>query len=138
MKGNLAKDPSWNKNNTVFELRIAVDKAIKFRTEENTYDYEAGFFDIKFFKERAHEVANMNLAKGDLIQVLGDDQIVRYKSSDEPNVTKLTREILGTKINILSKKSVNSDKPVDRTDVRLKKDNPDLDSDVDITLNWSM
>jgi len=129
MKGNLVKMPSWNTNKTIFELRIAVDKVVKFKNDDNTYGLKTGYFNVKFFKERAIEVAAMNLGVGDLVDITGDDQIVEYVSANEPDVVKFDREILGRTIQLISKKSTKS------------KDNPEqlkLDSDVDITESWTM
>ena len=129
MKGNLVKMPSWNTNKTIFELRIAVDKVVKFKNDDNTYGLKTGYFNVKFFKERAIEVAAMNLGVGDLVDITGDDQIVEYVSANEPDVVKFDREILGRTIQLISKKSIKS------------KDNPEqlkLDSDVDITESWTM
>ena len=133
MKGNLVKMPSWNTNKTIFELRIAVDKVVKFKNDDNTYGLKTGYFNVKFFKDRAIEVAAMNLGAGDLVDITGDDQIVEYKSANEPDVKKYDREILGRTIQLISKKST-------KTNVRMN-DNPEqlkLDSDVDITENWTM
>ena len=137
MKGNLVKEPSWNSNKTIFELRLAVDKAVKFKNEDNTFGQKTGYFNVKFFKDRAIQVANMKLGVGDLVSITGDDQIVEYFTSTEPDVKKFDREILGRSIELISKKSTN--KP--QTNVRMKKDNPDqmtLESDDDITQSWRM
>lgn len=137
MKGNLVKEPSWNSSKTIFELRVAVDKVVKFKTEDNTFAHKTGYFNVKFFKDRAIQVADMKLGIGDLVNITGDDQIVEYFTSTEPDVKKFDREILGRSIELISKKSTN--KP--QTNVRMKKDNPDqmtLESDDDITESWRM
>ena len=129
MKGNLVKMPSWNTNKTIFELRIAVDKVVKFKNDDNTFGLKTGYFNVKFFKDRAIEVAAMNLGVGDLVDITGDDQIVEYVSANEPDVVKFDREILGRTIQLISKKSTKT------------KDNPEqlkLDADVDITESWTM
>lgn len=136
MKGNLVKMPSWNTNKTVFELRLAVDKVVKFKNEDNTYCLKTGYFNVKFFKDRAIEVADMNLGVGDLVDITGDDQIVEFVSSNEPDVIKFDREILGRSIQLISKKSTKSA----NTSVRSKED-PDqlkLEPDVDVTESWTM
>ena len=133
MKGNLVKMPSWNTNKTVFELRLAVDKVVKFKNEDNTYGLKTGFFTVRFFKDRAIEVAGMNLGIGDLVDITGDDQIVEYVSSNEPGVIKFDREILGRSIQLISKKSTKSN-------ITLKEDpdQPKLEPDVDVTESWTM
>jgi single-stranded DNA-binding protein len=133
MKGNLVKMPSWNKNKTIFEFRLAVDKVVKFKNNDDTYGLKTGYFNVKFFKDRANEVAAMNLGVGDLVDITGDDQIVEYVSANEPGVIKFDREILGRTIQLISKKSNKTNASTKNNQEHL-----DLDSDVDITEDWTM
>lgn len=134
MKGNLVKDPSWNSSKSVFELRIAVDKVVKYK-DNGDYKFKTSYFNIKFFKDRAIEVANMKLGSGDLIIVLGDYQIAEYSSVSDPNVIKHETEILGRSIKLVSKKSAT------KTDDENKKkitNKTQLDPDIDLVENWVM
>lgn len=135
MKGNLVKEPSWNSSKTIFELRIAVDKAVKYKTEDNTFAQKTGYFNVKFFKDRAIQVADMKLNAGDLVNITGDDQIVEYKTVNEPDVVKFDREILGRSIEVISKKAANKS----QSNVRLKQNSVDqLSLESDITKEWTI
>ena len=135
MKGNLVKEPSWNSNKTIFELRLAVDKAVKYKTEDNTFTQKTGYFNVKFFKDRAIQVADMKLGVGDLVSITGDDQIVEYSTSTEPDVKKFDREILGRSIEVISKKAANKS----QSNVRSKQNSVDqLSLESDITKEWTI
>ena len=135
MKGNLVKEPSWNSNKTIFELRLAVDKAVKFKNEDNTFGQKTGYFNVKFFKDRAIQVADMKLGVGDLVSITGDDQIVEYSTSAEPDIKKFDREILGRSIEVISKKTANKS----QSNVRSKQNSVDqLSLESDITKEWTI
>ena len=135
MKGNIAFTPSWNTNKTIYNVRIGVDRVIKSKNKDtNLYEYESEFFDVKFFKDRAHQVADMNLGAGDLLKITGDYQISKYITAKNPDIYNSEVEILGRTIELLFKKNLNNSL------VNLK-DNSDqmpLEPDVDITKNWKM
>ena len=135
MKGNLVKEPSWNSNKTIFELRLAVDKAVKFKNEDNTFGQKTGYFNVKFFKDRAIQVSDMKLGVGDLVSITGDDQIVEYSTSAEPDIKKFDREILGRSIEVISKKAANKS----QSNVRSKQNSVDqLSLESDITKEWTI
>lgn len=135
MKGNIAKTPSWNPSKTVFEFLLAVDRAVKCKNLDNTYSSKTGYLMVRFLKQRAIDVANMNLGVGDLIEITGDDQILEFVISENPETYKYDREILGRTIKLLNKKGFK--KETSNASRNVNPTQTTMDSIDDITESWT-
>lgn len=101
--GNVGQDPNYRTLDSgaeVTKLSIATTKY--WKDKEGTQQSETAWHPVTLWSHQA-KFAKDYIQKGDLVRVEGELKYDKYQDKKYPDVTHYSHEVVGLKINLLSK-----------------------------------
>ena len=106
--GNVGQDPNYrilDSGVEVAKLSVATTKYWKDKNGEQ--QSETSWHPVTLWSHQAKFAKNY-IQKGDLVRIEGELKYGKYQDKQYPDVTHYSHEVVGLKINILSKASINN------------------------------